>query len=193
VLRKSASRLSPSLEIVGDTRTGGKQVMFCFRSERSYFRLIGELFHQFGLPLERRFSERFSNGLRVYSMFVAPVPDMIDKIERAMHAMSLLHIVPNSPLLPHVFAKTLTATEYAYASSVSRFMYYFITKQNAEFRLMLEAVKSSNVGPSALASLSALRETPIPESRIIECLQSPPAAGARQSGTSSASSRSARR
>jgi glutamate dehydrogenase len=170
VLRKSASRLSPSLEIVGDTRTGGKQVMFCFRSERSYFRLIGELFFQFGLPLERRFSERFSNGLRVYSMFVAPVPDMIDKIERAMHAMSLLHIVPNSPLLPHVFAKTLTATEYAYASSVSRFMYYFITKQNAEFRLMLEAVKSSNVGPSALASLSALRETPIPESRIIESI-----------------------
>jgi glutamate dehydrogenase len=171
VLRRTASRLTPLMEVVGDTRNGGKQLMFCFRSERSYFRLIGAVFRQFGLPLDRRFSERFSNGLRVYSMFVPADPDMDRKIEQVIHAMSLLHIVPDSPLLPHVFAKTLSATEYAYATSVATFVYYFITKQNAEFFSLMDMVKNSNLGTSALASLSALRAAPIAESRINECLE----------------------
>ena len=123
--------------------------------------------------MERRFSERFANGLRVYSMFVAPCEDRDEKIARVIHSISLLHTVPtSSPLINDLFNKKLTAPEFAYATVVSQFMTYFINKPSDDYVQLIEAVKRSNIIDSnTLARFTTLRAPPVPTARIVQTIR----------------------
>jgi len=75
------------------------------------------------------------------------------KINEVLDEVSLLYTVPTTTLTPLFLTGSYSAEQYAYASAVARFIYYFMNKPSEDFAMLAKAFKVtdnpfiSNMGP----------------------------------------------
>lgn len=175
VIRKSVDKLHPVLEVFPTYRDGTIPLMFAFRvgSSTSYLNSLTELLKVNSLICERKFIETFANGLVIYSLYIHPVA--ANTVQNLLDQVSLLSLVPNSTLTPVFLGSGCSAEAYAYASAVSKCMYYFLAQPSDEYKTLAGVFKDDPINATRLQTLqSTLRRDATPMARIHQTLMNYP-------------------
>jgi len=166
VLQESHGRLSPTL--VAEERPDGLlNFILCFRSDLTYLSTITEILELHNFSVERKFIETFANKMRVYSIYVENNRNE-EAVAAVLRDISLMHCIPRAANLHQLFLdKQFTASEYAYATCVSRCVYYFLNQKSAEYDLLAESLANDPINLSRLEHIhSSMRNSAVPPNRI---------------------------
>eukprot|EP01100_Stratorugosa_tubuloviscum_P012936 TRINITY_DN628_c1_g3_i1.p1 TRINITY_DN628_c1_g3~~TRINITY_DN628_c1_g3_i1.p1 ORF type:complete len:1261 (-),score=653.88 TRINITY_DN628_c1_g3_i1:144-3926(-) len=172
LLRLTQGKISPVLQVYETYRDGTIPLMFAFKGSLAhrYMLQLSELLVRSNLTCERKFIETFANGMVVYSVYLHPCHE--SKITELMNQMSLLHPLPKSQITPLFFNGILSAEEYAFATAVSRFVYYFLSKRSEEFESIAKLFKDDPLNMGRLNILqNRLTREATSLARINDCVE----------------------
>eukprot|EP01102_Stenamoeba_stenopodia_P010931 TRINITY_DN3333_c0_g1_i1.p1 TRINITY_DN3333_c0_g1~~TRINITY_DN3333_c0_g1_i1.p1 ORF type:complete len:1413 (-),score=426.56 TRINITY_DN3333_c0_g1_i1:107-4300(-) len=172
IIKEAFTKLSPILRVFPTYRDGTIPIMLAFKkgAQSTYLQKLTEILKFNGLTCERKFIETFANGLVVYSLYLHPPNDM-KKINEVLDEVSLLYTVPTTALTPLFLAGAYSAEQYAYASAVARFIYYFMNKPSEDFAMLAKAFKDDPLNMSRLNGLqNKLRREAVSFNRILDTI-----------------------
>jgi glutamate dehydrogenase len=142
---------SPYIDVT-DCRRGGEiriTVITKHDSSRRFFSNVSDVFNSHGLVSSRKYIEPFSNGRTAYSFYLKGIKnrrliqDLIDDI-------SLIYVIPESPLSRLFREGKLTAQETVFGVSAWSFSHQFLTGYKDEYLRLAEALHDS---PELLGTL----------------------------------------
>ena len=166
-------------------------------SKTSHLLKLSELCYQLNLPTRRKFVETFSNGIIVYHLYVLQLSNLLtfllifffffryiekahageaaqainERCELLFQNFSKLFVMPQSSLTNLFLDGTLTAEEYTYMSTTSRFIYYFITQTSEEYNALRHTFEKDPVNLGRLKLLhTTLNREALSLQRIIDVL-----------------------
>lgn len=140
ILDEAVSSLSLVTKIFEPARDGSIPVMLAFnRGENNTLQIqnITQLAKQNDIKVRRKFIVQFANNMTVVSLYVDPAANPAS-IQKLINQFSMLQIIPTSRLTPLFLQSKLDSHQYAYASAVSRFVYYFINQRTEEYENLLQ-------------------------------------------------------
>jgi glutamate dehydrogenase len=176
LLSASVAKISPLAQVYPTYRDGTTPVMFAFYQSTgtttSYILQLTELLKGAGLVANRKFIETFANGVIVFSLYIQPSADHLQRIETLLKQFSMLHLVPESTLTSRFLNGDYTAEQYTYFSTVSRFVYYFLNKRSEEFDVLSKSLKHDQMNLGRLRLLQTrLKREAVSQERILSCIQ----------------------
>ncbi|HNY12624.1 MAG TPA: hypothetical protein PKK26_13625, partial [Candidatus Wallbacteria bacterium] len=127
-----------------------------------------------GLYTNRKYVVPFSNGKTIYSFYVNKITnkEMIDNI---IEDITLVAILPKSPLNQLFYKNILNAQQMLYASSICEFAHQFLTAHNEEYVNIAKALKDQ---PEMLGQLGTLKTSLVKDTftraKIIDLLNNRP-------------------
>jgi glutamate dehydrogenase len=182
LINECMGRLSPVARVFDEHKDGTIPMMFAFRMPLgSQLNHLTELVNQNGLTASRKFIETFANGVVVYSLYIAPeaklkAPQMAEKLKTLTSQFQMLHLIPSSPLTNSLLQNKISANEYIYLTTLSRFVYYFVEQRFEEYDRLADFFKNDPVNLSRLRSMGAkYRREALSYSRIYETFAKYPA------------------
>ena len=162
VMEDSTDRISPTFHVLPKSADGMDHVMFAYRRDTHHLPLdiISQILSANGLSLNRKVIEQFSNGVTVHSMYFDHTSE--EHLNKALNDLSLMFIVRRSKdILPMYLSGELTAKEYAYCSTASMFVYYYMFQDNDDLRVLLESEANNPAKVARLENLRKLMKTEI--------------------------------
>jgi len=107
-----------------------------------FFSNISDVINSHGLVSNRKYIEQFANGKTVYSIYLDTIQD--EKIiKKLIGEISLVYVIPESPLSSLFREGRLTAQETVFGVSAWSFAHQFLTEYNEEYLKLLEVLRSS--------------------------------------------------
>jgi len=120
------------------------------------------------MTVSRKFMVTFANNMTVLSLYLHPSVSLAD-IRNLKQQFSMLQIIPTSSLTPFLLDTTMTSDVYAYASSVSRFVYYFINQRTEEYEKLLHELDTDRINLGRLKLMyTRLKTEAVSSSRIFD-------------------------
>lgn len=144
LISKTSAWESPYIDVT-DCRRGGEtriSVVTKRDSSHRFFSNVSDVFNSRGLTPRRKYIEPFSNGRTVYSFYL---PDIKDHrlLQGLIEDMSLIYVIPESPLSRLFREGKLTAQETVFGVSAWSFCHQFLTAYNYEYLRLADALKDS--------------------------------------------------
>lgn len=176
LLTASVAKISPLAQVYDTYRDGTTPVMFAFYqgagTTTSYMLQLTELLKGNGLVANRKFIETFANGIIVFSLYIQPQANHLQRLDTLLKQFSMLHLVPESTLTQRFLGGDYTAEQYTYFSTVSRFVYYFLNKRSEEFDVLSKSLKNDHMNLGRLRLLQTrLKREAVSQERILACIQ----------------------
>lgn len=155
VLEKTRDWETPLIEVSEKKDTDEHRIMIvCDRDSSSrFFSNISEVFNSYDLNSNRKYIEQFANGKTVYVIYLNKIedPELLSNIKEDI---SLVYVIPESPLLELFKQRELNAQEMVFGVSAWSFAHQFLTSYNEEYVKLSEALKES---PELLGTLRTLK------------------------------------
>ncbi|KJE95096.1 NAD-specific glutamate dehydrogenase [Capsaspora owczarzaki ATCC 30864] len=140
IIKKAVNRTGPVIEHFSFPDTDEKRVVIAYRrgDAKKFVSSLSDLYHFYDLYSTRKFVEQFSNGMTVVSMYLMQLPESskpaIDMcIYQLVKEISLLYILPTSPLQPLFHKKVLSVQETSYAYAAWKFAEHFLNRLGPEY------------------------------------------------------------
>lgn len=107
-----------------------------------FFSNISDVINSHGIASTRKYIEQFANGKTVYSIYLdAGCEEKI--LKNLIDDISLVYVIPKSPLSTLFREGKLTAQETVFGVSAWSFAHQFLTEYNEEYVKLVEVLKAS--------------------------------------------------
>ncbi|MBM3284394.1 MAG: hypothetical protein FJY81_00815, partial [Candidatus Aminicenantes bacterium] len=155
LIAKTRDWESPHIDVSRVARTGELRLTVVTKRDSSYrfFTNVSEAINSHGLVSNRKYTEQFSNGRTAYAFYFKDLKDK-SLIQDLVEDISLIYVIPESPLSRLFREGKLNAQETVFAVSAWSFAHQFLTGYNEEYLRLAEALKDS---PELLGILRTLR------------------------------------
>ncbi len=155
LIAKTKDWESPYIDVTECRRGGEIRITVVTKRDSSqrFFSNVSDVFNSHGLVSSRKYIEQFSNGRTAYSFYLKGiksrrlVQDLVDDI-------SLIYVIPESPLSCLFREGKLTAQETVFGVSAWSFSHQFLTGYTEEYLRLAEALDDS---PELLGTLRNLK------------------------------------
>ena len=155
LISKTSDWESPHIDISRVSRTGELRLTIVTKRDSSYrfFSNVSDVINSHGLVSNRKYVEQFSNGRTAYAFYFK---DLKEKtlIQELVEDISLIYVIPESPLSSLFREGKLSAQETVFGVSAWSFAHQFLTGYNEEYLRLAEALKDS---PELLGILRTLK------------------------------------
>ncbi|CCX34060.1 Similar to NAD-specific glutamate dehydrogenase; acc. no. P00365 [Pyronema omphalodes CBS 100304] len=119
------------------------------RSTMGMFSALSDLYHYYGCTSSRKYTEQFSNGVTVMSIYLSPLPPkpgrrspkyppIDDSVQQIMKEISLLFCIPQNMFQHRFIQGELSLQETIYAHCTSIFISHFLNRLGPEFEALSE-------------------------------------------------------
>jgi len=144
VLDKSKGWETPLIEASKTEDHKELRIMIVVNKESSshFFSNVSDVINSYGLVSSRKYIEQFTNGKTVYTIYLTSIPP--EKIiEELIEDISLVFVIPESPLSSLFREGKLNAQETVFGVSASSFAHQFLTEYNEEYLKLVYELKES--------------------------------------------------
>lgn len=155
LLNRSKGWESPLLDVCHDRKTKELMITAVVNRDSSpnFFSNISDVLHSHGLFSNRKYIEQFANGKTVFSIYLDDIQDQA-LLDDLVEDISLVYVIPDSPLATLFREGKLTAQETVFGLSLWSFAHQFLTSYNEEYLKLAEELRGS---PELLGLLRNLR------------------------------------
>jgi glutamate dehydrogenase len=172
VLIRSKGWETPLIEasVTADQKELRIMIVVDMESSGLFFSNISDVINSHGFVSNRKYIEPFANGKTIYSIYLDAVSD--EKIlESLIEDISLVYVIPKSPLSTLFREGKLTAQETVFGVSAWSFAHQFLTEYNEEYVKLAEVLKESPEMVGILRTMKTrLAKDTFNETRIWETL-----------------------
>ncbi len=155
LLNKSKGLETPLIEITHKTETNELRIMIVTERDTSkrFFSNVSDVLNSHSLISNRKYIEQFANGKTVYVIYL---PDSNDKevIQVLAEDISLVYVIPESPISVLFRKGKLDAQETVFGVSAWSFAHQFLSVYNEEYLKLAEHLKDF---PELLGILRSLK------------------------------------
>jgi glutamate dehydrogenase len=146
---------SPHIDVTSVERSGEVRITVITKRDTShrFFSNISDVINSHGQVSNRKYVEQFSNGRTAHTIYLKDVKDPA-LIQSLVEDISLIYVIPESPLSPLFREGKLTAQETVFAVSAWSYSHQFLTGYKAEYVRLAEALKDF---PELLGILRTLK------------------------------------
>jgi len=172
VIEKSMGWETPLIEVSQKEETNELRIMVVTHrdSSRLFFTNVSDVINSYKLVSTRKYIEQFANGKTVYAFYLDNVKDE-ELIQDLIEDISLVYVVPESPLSFLFREGKLSAQETAFGVSVWSFTHQFLTEYTDEYLKLVNALKDSPELIGIIRNLKTrLAKFAYDESRVWETL-----------------------
>lgn len=144
VFDKSRGWETPLIETSKTQDRKEQRIMIVVSRETSsrFFSNVSDVINSYGLVSSRKYIEQFANGKTVYTIYLADMPS--EKIlQELIEDISLVYVIPESPLSPLFREGKLTAQETVFGVSAWSFAHQFLTEYNEEYLKLVDVLRES--------------------------------------------------
>lgn len=170
IITEANDRLNPVFKTYEPDADGHIHVMLGFQrsSDKTYLGSFTEIIESIkGMKCSKKYCTSFSNGLVIYSLFVAP--EKVDDVQQLLNKSSLLSIIPPTKLYTLFLQRKITARQLMYYFSVAKFCFYFTQRTSEEYQLLAKHLANDHVNLGRLFAIqNKLKRDSLPEQRIID-------------------------
>eukprot|EP01126_Amoeba_proteus_P062656 TRINITY_DN8557_c0_g2_i3.p1 TRINITY_DN8557_c0_g2~~TRINITY_DN8557_c0_g2_i3.p1 ORF type:complete len:986 (+),score=217.93 TRINITY_DN8557_c0_g2_i3:378-3335(+) len=170
IIKEFSGKLAPIVN-VHPMQDGIIPVAVALRhSQKTSFLLrFTEVLRTLHLNCGRKFVETFSNGVVVYSFYLVTTNQ--DLIQKCIHQMLMISLVPSRSLRNLFLDGKLSVEEFAYVSSVKKFIYYFVNQTDDDAQALMKVLSNDPHNLGRLVHMrSNMRREAISDSRISTCV-----------------------
>ncbi len=107
-----------------------------------FFINISDVLNSHGLVSRRKYVEHFANGKTIITFYVDDITDE-EKLQDLLSDISLIYVIPESPLSALFRQGKLTAQEMVFGISAWSFCHQFLSSYNEEYLKLSQALKDS--------------------------------------------------
>ncbi|MEW5900192.1 MAG: NAD-glutamate dehydrogenase domain-containing protein, partial [Acidobacteriota bacterium] len=146
---------SPHIDVTQCTGTDEVRITVVTKRDSShrFFSNVSDVFNSHGLVSNRKYIEQFANDRTAYAFYLKDVKDS-ELIQDLVEDISLIYVIPESPLSALFREGKLSAQETVFGVSAWSFAHQFLTGYNEEYLRLAEAVRDS---PELLGILRNLK------------------------------------
>jgi glutamate dehydrogenase len=146
---------SPHIAVTHAAGTGEVRITIVTKRDTShrFFPNISDVINSHGQVSNRKYIEQFSNGRTAYTIYLKDTHDP-ELIRSIVEDISLIYVIPDSPLSPLFREGKLTAQEMVFGVSAWSFCHQFLTGYNDEYLRLADNLKDS---PELLGVLRNLK------------------------------------
>lgn len=146
---------SPLIEVSEKKKTGEMRILVTTNSDSGsrFFSNISDVLNSHNLVSNRKYIEPFANGKTVYAVYLNEITDE-RLIQDLISEISLVYVIPESPLSPLFREGKLTAQEMVFGYAAWTFAHQFLTEYDEEYLSLAEELKST---PELIGLLRTLR------------------------------------
>lgn len=144
VIKKSLGWETPLIEASQKEDANELRIMVVTHRNSSplFFTNVSDVINSHSLVSTRKYIEQFANGKTVYAFYLENIKDE-KLIQDLVEDISLVYVVPESPL-SHLFREgKLNAQETAFGVSAWSFTHQFLTEYTEEYLKLVNALKDS--------------------------------------------------
>jgi len=105
-----------------------------------FFINVSDVINSHGLVSKRKYVEHFANGKTVFTFYVDDITDE-EKLQDIISDISLIYVIPESPLSILFREGKLTAQETVFGVSAWSFCHQFLSSYNEEYMRLSQALK----------------------------------------------------
>ncbi len=155
VLKKTIGWETPMIEVSHKVETDELRIIIVTPRDSSsrFFSNVSDVINSQGLVSKRKYTEQFLNGKTVYAIYTENIEDE-HKIKDLIADLSLVYVIPQSPLSGLFREGKLTAQETVFGVSAWSFAHQFLSGYNEEYLKLAEVLKDS---PEMLGILRNLK------------------------------------
>ncbi len=146
---------TPHISVTRAARTQEVRITVVTKRDTShrFFSNISDVINSHGLVSNRKYIEQFSNGRTAHTIYLKDTGDP-ELIQSIVEDISLIYVIPDSPLSPLFREGKLTAQEMVFGVSAWSFCHQFLTGYNYEYLRLADNLKDS---PELLGILRNLK------------------------------------
>jgi len=146
---------APCVKVSQAEDTGETRIMVSLNStsNETFISKFSDVLSTYGLYTNRKFVVPFANGKTIYSFYIPKISDK-EVIDNIVEDITLVAILPKTPINQLFYRNVLNAQQTLYAVSVSEFAHQFLTAHNEEYLNLSNALKGS---PELLGQLGTLK------------------------------------
>jgi glutamate dehydrogenase len=144
VLKESSGWETPQIDVSHKEETNELRIMVVTPKDSSplFFTNVSDVINSHNLFSTRKYIEQFANGKTVYAFYLDDIKE--DKlIQDLTEDISLVYVVPESPLSFLFREGKLSAQETAFGVSAWSFTHQFLTEYTEEYLKLVSALKDS--------------------------------------------------
>lgn len=155
LIKKAKDSESPYIEVnhVAKDKTLRISVVCKSDSIPRFFINVSDVINSHGLVSKRKYVEHFANGKTIFTFYVDDITDE-EKLQDLISDISLIYVIPESPLSTLFREGKLTAQETVFGVSAWSFCHQFLSSFNEEYLKLSQALKDS---PELLGLLRDLK------------------------------------
>jgi len=155
LIAKTSDWESPHIHISRAHRTDELRLTVVTKRDSShrFFSNVSDVINSHGLVSNRKYVEQFSNGRTAYAFYFKGLKDK-KLIQELIEDISLIYVIPESPLSSLFREGKLNAQETVFGVSAWSFAHQFLSGYNEEYLRLAEALKDS---PELLGILRTLK------------------------------------
>jgi len=155
LLNKSKGLETPLIEITHKTETNELRIMIVTERDTSkrFFSNVSDVLNSHSLISNRKYIEQFANGKTVYVIYL-PDPNDKEVIQVLAEDISLVYVIPESPISVLFRKGKLDAQETVFGVSAWSFAHQFLSVYNEEYLKLAEHLKDF---PELLGILRSLK------------------------------------
>jgi glutamate dehydrogenase len=144
VLEKSHGLETPWIEVSPTKDSAELRIMVVLEREasRPFFTNVSDVFHSHNLVSNRKYIEQFANGKVVFVFYLPAIKDEA-LIQDLIDDISLIYVIPESPLSELFRTGKLTAQEMVFGVSAWSFAHQFLSSHNEEYLKLSDHLKDS--------------------------------------------------
>lgn len=169
---KSRAWETPLIEASKTEDRKEQRIMILVNRETSsrFFANVSDVINSYGLVSSRKYIEQFANGKTVYSIYLADMPHE-EILQELIEDISLVYVIPESPLSPLFREGKLNAQETVFGVSAWSFAHQFLTEYNEEYLKLVGALRESPELAGILRNMKTrLAKVTFDEARIWDAL-----------------------
>ncbi len=118
------------------------RIMIAVNRESSsrFFANVSDVINSHGVVSSRKYIEQFANGKTVFTIYLAGIPPE-KTMKELVEDISLVFVIPESPLSPLFREGKLNAQETVFGVSAWSFAHQFLTEYNEEYLKLVEELR----------------------------------------------------
>jgi len=155
VLNASCTWESPLIEVSYPEDTEEVRFMVSINQDSGsrFFSNISDVFDSHGLFSNRKYIEQFANGRTIYALYLNRILDE-KLIKNLIEDISLVYVIPGSPLAPLFRSGSLNAQEMVFGYAACDFAHQFLKEYDDEYVTLVGALEQE---PEMVGILRNLR------------------------------------
>lgn len=144
VIKESKGWETPLIEVSHKKETDELRVMIVVNryAGSHFFSNVSDVINSHGLVSNRKYVEQFANGKTIYTLYLDDIQDE-SLIHDLMEDISLIYVIPESPLSELFREGKLNAQETVFGVSAWSFAHQFLTEYNEEYLKLVEVLEDS--------------------------------------------------